>query len=138
MNQKIRILVSPNEKGSARMKEFIKIVADDPRFLLPEFEETDADLMFESDDYKRAINIELKLSADYIASALSGHLYMQCLTLRESGLPCWIIVLGSDADVSEAVKLSLQTRYRGQELGYNIASYESRLIDFESQSEALG
>jgi hypothetical protein len=49
-----------------------------------------------------------------------------------------VLVLGDDKDVSESIKESLKTRYRGQEKAYQIASHEDRLINFESNCHALG
>jgi hypothetical protein len=85
-------------------------------------------------------NVELKECSDYIASALGkdGHLYQQVLSMRESGHPGVVAVLGDDSDINDVIKASLVTRYRGQELGYQIASYNDRLFDFEANSHALG
>lgn len=157
MSEPIQVFISPNErpdpkeKKESRATKLAKAIADDPRFLMPEFKEIDADVRFEGrqsglsalfgdNGRKDAQNVELKEASDYVQSALGkdGHLFQQILTLRESGDPCLILVLGGDAEVSDAIKASLTTRYRGQELAFNISSYESRLIDFESQAEALG
>ena len=83
-------------------------------------------------------NCELKECSDYISSALGkdGHLYCQHLSMRESGHPAMILVLGSDLDVSNAIIDSLQTRYRGKELAFQISNYEARLQDFEARSFA--
>ena len=85
-------------------------------------------------------NCELKECSDYISSALGkdGHLYCQHLSMRESGHPAMILVLGSDLDVSNAIMDSLQTRYRGKELAFQIGNYEARLQDFEARSFANG
>jgi hypothetical protein len=88
----------------------------------------------------KIFNCELKQCSDYISSALGkdGHLYCQHLSMRESGHPAMILVLGSDLDVSNAIIDSLQTRYRGKELAFQISNYEARLQDYESKSFALG
>lgn len=85
-------------------------------------------------------NCELKQCSDYISSALGkdGHLYCQHLSMRESGYPAMILVLGSDLDVSDAIIDSLQARYRGKELAFQISNYEARLQDFEARSFANG
>lgn len=83
---------------------------------------------------------ELKECPDYISSALGkdGHLYLQHLAMREAGDTAMILVLGGDDEVSAAIRASLVTRYRGQELAFQIANYEARLQDFEAQSFAMG
>jgi len=144
MSEPIHVFISPNErpdpkeKKESRATKLAKAIADDPRFLIPSFEEIEADVKF---SWRNNIfYAEFKEVLDYIQSALGkdGHLFQQILALRELGHKCMILVLGGDAEVSEAIKASLQTRYSGQELAFNIASYESRLIDFESQAETLG
>lgn len=89
---------------------------------------------------KYIFNCELKECSDYISSALGkdGHLYCQHLSMRESGHPAMILVLGSDLDVSNAIIDSLQTRYKGKELAFQISNYEARLQDFEAKSFANG
>lgn len=89
---------------------------------------------------ERVFNTEFKEPADYVSSALGkdGHLFMQLLAAREAGYPCMVVVLGGDNQVTDAILDALQTRYKGKELGFNIASYESRLIDFEANCEAIG
>ena len=88
----------------------------------------------------KIFNCELKECSDYISSALGkdGHLYCQHLSMRESGHPAMILVLGSDLDVSNAIIDSLQTRYKGKELAFQISNYEARLQDFEARSFANG
>jgi hypothetical protein len=88
----------------------------------------------------KILNCELKECSDYISSALGkdGHLYCQHLSMRESGHPAMILVLGSDLDVSNAIIDSLQTRYRGKELAFQISNYEARLQDVEARSFANG
>jgi ERCC4-type nuclease len=144
---KIQVRADSNESGNSRMAKLGLALADDPRFEWAGYDSLDVDLQFRktwevSDDRlgDSIFNVELKEPADYIASALSpsGHLYSQVLSLRESGHPCMILVLGGDDEVHEAIKDSLVTRYRGKELGFQISSYGDRLIDFESQCEALG
>jgi hypothetical protein len=85
-------------------------------------------------------NVELKTPADYVQSVLGrdGHMFMQHLSMRESGHPAMILVLGSDLDVSNAIIDSLQTRYGGKELAFQISNYEARLQDFEARSFANG
>ena len=156
MQEKIAVYISPNERGSDRAKHLALAISEDNRFMLPVFKEIDVDLQFLSPgikwapekplsapiiDYSRSniFNVELKEPADYVSSALGkdGHLYNQILTMREAGHPCCIIVLGSDDDVSNACKEALRTRYRGQELSFQLGSYIDRIIDFEARCEAL-
>lgn len=88
----------------------------------------------------KIFNCEFKECSDYIQSALGkeGHLFMQHLAMRESGHAAMVLVLGGDDEVSAAIRSSLVTRYRRQELAYQIANYEARLQDFEAQSFAMG
>lgn len=153
MTKKILVMADSNEQGNSRMAKLALALVNDPRFEWKGYAELDVDLEFSLDlgfnGYKPKVvfrdNIvkflcELKEPSDYVASALSpsGHLYQQVLSLRESGHPCMILVLGDDGDVMMAVKDALVTRYRGQELGFQIASYNDRLMDFEANCEALG
>lgn len=159
MQERIAVYISPNERGSDRAKHLALAISEDNRFMLSGFRETDVDLQFSLDRKKttciedsigcqafprtlatKCFNVELKEPADYVSSALGkdGHLYQQVLAMREAGHPAMILVLGDDADVNMAVKDSLVTRYRGKELGYQIASYNDRLQDFEAQAYSLG
>ena len=160
MNQKIQVLISPNEKKSSRATGLAKAIAEDIRFSLPEFQDIKTDLQFRIDEpdgsapvavcfddrtgeeysepsawISRIFNVELKEPADYVSSVLgtSGHAAMQYLDQANM-----FLVLGSDTDVSQAIKQSLQTRYRGSELAFQISSYEKRLQDFEANAWALG
>lgn len=96
-------------------------------------------LMRESELEEKIFNVELKECSDYVQSALGkeGHLYEQVLSIQEAGHPGMIVVLGGDNQVTEAIIDALKTRYKGKELGFNISSYESRLIDFEAKCKAL-
>ena len=134
---KIKIFISPNEKGSDRATHLALAASDDNRFDVPEFKDIPIDVLFQFRD--KSFMAELKECPDYIASTLgiSGHIALQYLDMAEAGHRCMFLVLGSDADVSQAIKDSLKTRYRGSELGFQIASYEKRLQDFEAQCEAL-
>ncbi|MCK9571194.1 hypothetical protein M0R72_19750 [Candidatus Pacearchaeota archaeon] len=166
MQERIAVYISPNERGSDRAKHLALAISEDNRFMLPSFQEIDVDLRFSTEsickepycvdgldaNYQNCMkcggsgkvhnifNAELKEPADYVSSALGkdGHLYQQVLAMREAGHPAMILVLGDDADVNMAVKDSLVTRYRGKELGYQIASYNDRLQDFEAQAYSLG
>jgi hypothetical protein len=122
-------------------------IMEDTRYEMPEFRETGIDLQFRLSspmfielDRPDKFNVELKAPADYVQSALGkeGHLFMQIQTMRESGNPCMVLVLGSDKEISDAIYNALKTRYRGQELHFQLASYEDRLMDLESNAEALG
>jgi len=154
MQERIAVSISPNERGSDRAKHLALAISEDNRFMMPEFKEIEVDVQFslnrgwgeygppkvvfqEPIDY---FNVELKECSDYVQSALGkdGHLYQQVLTMREAGHPAMILVLGDDTDVNMAVKDSLVTRYRGKELAYELASYSSRLYDFEAQAYSLG
>jgi hypothetical protein len=147
---KIAAYIAPGEGD--RYKKLAIAAMEDPRFMPLEINPSNlVDVCFEGNPITYeddAINttienkflVELKEPADYIQSALGkdGHLYLQHLSMRESGHPGMILVLGDDVDVFAAIKQSLVTRYHGQELGFQIANYESRLQDFEAQSFALG
>ena len=84
-------------------------------------------------------NVELKKCADYIKSALDreGHLYSQYLKMAEEQRPSMILVLGGDKEVSQAIFEALKKQYRGDELKYQVASYEDRILDFEAQCYGL-
>ena len=149
---KIQVKADSNERPrpdpedeNHRMKLFGRAVMDDPRFDWRGYDNLDVDLQFYYEDWSGPIhllgfNVELKEPADYVASALgpNGHLYSQVLTMREAGDSCMVLVLGSDEDITNAIKDATKTRYRGQERAYQIGSYNDRLIDFEAQCEALG
>lgn len=153
---KIQVFADSNESGSSRMAKLALALVNDLRFEWKGYAELDVDLQFViseySEDYpknggrriranvSKYFNAELKEPSDFVTSAISpsGHLYQQVLSLRESGHPCMILVLGGDDEVQAAVKDALVTRYRGQELGFQIASYNDRLMDFEANCEALG
>lgn len=134
----ISVTMSSNEAGSKRAAGLALALADDPRFEWKGYEQIPVDLQFSLGD--ACFNTELKEVSDYIASALgpSGHLYQQVLTMRELGHPCMVLVLGSDEDITNAIKDATKTRYKGQERQYQIGSYNDRLINLESNSEALG
>lgn len=135
---KILVKADSNEAGSSRMAALGTALHDDPRFEWWGYDNLDVDLCFSIGE--NVFNTELKEPADYVASALgpNGHLYQQILTMREKADPCLVLVLGSDEDITNAIKDATKTRYRGQERAYQIGSYNDRLIDFESQAEALG
>jgi hypothetical protein len=134
---RISVAISPNERGSDRAKHLALAISEDNRFMLPEFREIDLDVQFSLN--REIFNAEFKEVSDYVTSALSpqGHLYMQLLAAREAGYRCGVVVFGGDNQVTEAIIDALKTRYRGKELAFNIASYESRLIDFEANCEAI-
>ena len=150
----ISVSADSNEQGSSRMAAFGQVVMADPRFDWQGFSSLPVDLQFSyhpgwGEHSKPKVvfqepvghfNVELKECSDYIASVLgpTGHLYTQVLSMREAGYPGMVLVLGGDDDVQAAIKDSLVTRYRGSELGYQIASYSDRLINFESNCAALG
>jgi hypothetical protein len=153
MSDRIAVYISPNERGSDRAAKLAMAIMEDTRYEIPAFYETGIDLQFVLDglpDYESThgiepladmrFNVELKEPADYVQSALGkdGHLFMQIQTMREKGDRCAVVVTGNDIDISDAIYNALKTRYRGSELHFQMASYEDRLMDFESNSEALG
>ena len=147
---KILVKADSNESGSSRMAALGTALHDDPRFDWQGYDNLDVDLCFYlggirsvhsiEELHKSPFWIELKEPADYVASALgpNGHLYQQILTMREAGNSCMVLVLGSDEDITNAIKDATKTRYRGQERAFQIGSYNDRLTDFEAQCEALG
>ena len=155
MKPPISLSIDDNERGTDRINDLLAYIASDKRFSFdPDkgYKSLDVDLRFEGvpkfrghdllgDVYsENAFNVELKLVGDYVASALGpdGHLAEQVTTMRELGSPCAVVVLGNDSAISAAIKDSLKTRYHGKELGFEIASYEDRLINFESNCEVIG
>jgi len=159
MQAKIKALIAPGE--GKRAQSLALACNEDPRFEpLEESSEIPVDCQFSISamkswpidrDYEgnlmrepkmitKIFNCELKEPSDYIQSALGkdGHLYLQHLAMRDAGHTAMILVLGGDDEVSVAIRASLVTRYRGQELAFQIANYEARLQDFEAQSFAMG
>lgn len=154
MHTKIKCYIAAGE--GERAKKLALAIAEDPRFMSLEINaEIPVDVQFVLpatiihkselgstlyDGFDKTFNCELKECPDYIASALGkeGHLFMQHLAMREAGHTSMILVMGGDDEVSAAIRTSLVTRYRGQELAYQIANYEARLQDFEAQSFAMG
>ena len=128
-----------NEKTTDRITNFGKVLMDDARFSWGGYKSLDVDLRFEFEQ-NAYFNVELKECSDYLASAFGapGHLYQQILSMRESGDPGLVLVLGGDEEVSAAIAESTKTRYRGQERAFQIGSMEDRLIDFEANAIALG
>lgn len=147
MNQKIKCLMSHNEKKSSRAAGLAKAIADDNRFELPVFQDINVDVQFsiknptwievngELVDLPRiCFNVELKEPADYISSTLGpdGHIAMQYLDGANI-----FLVLGNDWDVSKAIRESCYGRYKGDELTFQIRDIENRLRDFEANAFAL-
>jgi hypothetical protein len=134
-----------------RAKRLALSIVEDPRFEPLEINpEIPVDCQFSISEMRsrpmgpeivtKIFNVEFKTCPDYISSALGkdGHLCLQHLTMREAGHTAMILILGGDDEVSAAIRASLVTRYRGQELAFQIANYEARLQDFEAQSFAMG
>jgi ERCC4-type nuclease len=152
--QKISVSIAAGEGNRAKSLE--KAIVDDPRFDMPRVDsEIPVDVQFRAQinptfanidelvaelDRPDIFNCELKECSDYISSVLGkdGHLYCQHMSMRESGHPAMILVLGNDLDVSNAIVESLEDRYKGKELAYQIGNYEARLQDFEAKSFANG
>ena len=139
---------NPKQKKKHRMTSFGEVLFDDPRFEWMDYKSLDVDLRFEFEpgwiatgQQNAYFNVELKVCSDYLQSVFgpSGHLYDQILTMREAGDPGMVLVLGGDEDVSAAIEKSVRGRYhKPQEIAYQIASMEERLIDFEANAAALG
>ena len=144
----IQVFIDSNEQGTSRIAAFANVLQKDARFSFGGYKSLDVDLRFEFEPGWIAtgqpnayFNVELKECKDYLSSAFgnTGHLYQQILSMRESGNPGMVLVLGGDAEVSAAVKDSVYSRYhKPSERDWNIASMESRLIDFEANCAALG
>jgi hypothetical protein len=140
--QKIKSYIAAGEGD--RAKRLALAVAEDPRFEPLEVNASNiVDVQFRRENECWTDDnflVELKEPADYISSALGkeGRLYLQHLAMREAGHTAMILVLGGDAQVNDAIYHSLKTRYRGDELSYNMENYKKRLQDFEAQSFALG
>ena len=137
--ERIQVSMAPGEGD--REQDLRIALSHDPRFDPLQIDSgIPVDIQFSISNPSSIFNCELKECSDYISSALGkdGHLYCQHLSMRESGHPAMILVLGSDLDVSNAIIDSLQTRYRGKELAFQISNYEARLQDFEARSFANG
>ena len=138
----------PEGQKKHRMTEFGEVLFADHRFEWKDYKSLDVDLRFEFEPgWEKTgkpnayFNVELKTCSDYLQSVFgpSGHLYEQILTMRESGDPGLVLVLGGDEEVSEAIEKSAFSRYhKASERAWNIASTEDRLVDFEANAAALG
>jgi hypothetical protein len=86
----------------------------------------------------KVLNMELKRPDDFVQSVLSGHLYDQTLSIRESGYSGCTVILGDLGDIAEAIRDASKTRagkhLRGDELGHAIASTHSRCKSFRKRS----
>jgi hypothetical protein len=82
--------------------------------------------------------MELKRPIDFVQSVLSGHLYDQTLSIRESGYNGCTVILGDLGDIAEAIKDASKLRagkhLRGDELSHAIATTHSRCKSFRKRS----
>lgn len=123
----INVFIDDNEHNGPRATALIRAIEEDERFVFRGYRSLPLDVRFEASS---AFNVELKEPKDYIASVTSGHLFEQILPLREAGEPIVILVIGSDEDVSEAIKDAVL--HRRVCTHKTIAAYHNILRDFEA------
>ncbi len=116
----IQILMSSNEKGSARAAALAKVAGADPAYELQGFKELPVDMRMRVEkpcptcreaewegmnepcpecgdrgSVKRCVYIELKELDDFWASKATGHLGSQLLAMIAEGQPAFVAVFGS-------------------------------------------
>ena len=83
----------------------------------------------------KVLNMELKEPQDFVQSVLSGHLYDQTLSIRESCQNGCTVILGGLEDIYEAIKQSATGRgVKRSEIGHVIATTHSRCKSFRKRS----
>jgi hypothetical protein len=84
------------------------------------------------------LHMELKMPEDFVQSVLSGHLYDQTLSIRESGYNGCTVILGDLGDIQEAIKEASKMRsgkyLQGMELSQAISSTYLRCKSFRKRS----
>lgn len=149
MQDRIAILMSPNEKGTSRATKLAKTIADDPRFMLPDFEDIPVDLRFSHKpgygeygppkvvfrEPENILNVELKTASDLVASVLNGHLAAQVLMLQAVQEPACIVTIGSIDEAYESVATVTTRGHRGHG---RIEQDKARVRAFCADSYALG
>lgn len=139
----IQVWADGNEKDTTRMTNFGKVLMDDSRFQWMGYKSLDVDLEFVLESTGQKFLCEVKEVKDYLQSVFgpAGHLMDQHLKIREDKMCVggMILALGGDSEISSAIKESVYSRYhKPQEIAWNIASMEDRLVDFEANAAALG
>lgn len=125
----IQVCADTNESGGSRMKPFTDALNKDIRFAWCGYKSLDADLQFTQGDL--TFNMELKEPSDYVQSVLGGHLYNQCLTLRERGLPCAILITDEWSKVMEANRNACLKRRASDQIASNylrLKSFKKRTL----------
>jgi hypothetical protein len=133
--------IDKNEAHRHRADRIKKAIASDKHFLLGKIENLSHDMRFQWNG--QTLNFELKdftgdCQSDYVASIINsqGHLYQQVLTGRELQDPLIILVLGSDADVSQAIARTVYSRgFLGQKAEDKITEYIHMVEHFEANCE---
>jgi hypothetical protein len=87
---------------------------------------------------EKILDIELKRSDDFVSSVLSGHLYDQILSIRESRQDGCVVILGDLGDISGAIRDASELRagkhLRGDEFSQAIATNHNRCKSFRKRS----
>lgn len=109
---KISIIMSGNEKGSNRARDFAQVVSENTAYGLPTFGQIPADLCFSfgSADAYIEYHVELKEAADMVESVRTGHLGRQVLDLMRLGLYGCIVCIGSNAWLEAAALKSVKAK----------------------------
>ena len=148
--ERIHVCMAPGEH--AREQDLRIALSHDPRFEPLQIDPSiPVDLQFRLDnsgtvfdsvtelitelDRPGALNMELKLPADFIQSVLSGHLMDQTLSIRESGYNGCVVILGTLDEIYEAIRESATGRgIKKAEVGHVIATTYSRCKSFRKRS----
>ncbi len=112
MHEKIRCYMAPGEAD--RERSMRSVLSHDIRFEPLQIDPNNTvDLFFrlERECWSDSnLHIELKRPADFIQSVLSGHLYDQTLSIRESGYNGCTVVLGTLDEIYAAIDESNEKR----------------------------
>jgi hypothetical protein len=145
MTERIKVYMAPGEAD--RERSMRSVLSHDTRFdPLVISSDIPVDLQFigGTQEYEimgehicdyNVLNVELKRPDDFIQSVLSGHLYDQTLSIRESGYNGCTVILGDSGGIAEAIRDSAQGRgIKKAEIGHVIATTHSRCKSFRKRS----
>jgi len=92
------VRVSPNEQGSPRWKALNRVLSRHPDRYEVTWTEPGIDVLFED-----IAGFEWKEPADLVSSMFNGHMASQRRQAKKLGVPCYVLVMGSLADVINAI-----------------------------------
>ncbi len=142
----IKIFLDSNERNSSRAKALVAAHFQDNRFGAIEYAELPADVRFDGPAIhhghdlmgevysENPLLVELKEPADFVSSVFSGHLYDQCLSMREISAPCMVLITGEWSEVMQANRDSCLHRGAKDQ----IASNYLRLKSFRKRAYLQG